>query len=183
MKNKKMILIGVIFVIVLAIIIIFVINIRKDNKKTANNIENISKNYDLLSVSVSKYNQFREEFNNDTKDLLLEDFDGKREKIVNLLSEYSNELKNIDNYITNIKLRCNQVYVDSNVNNICNNYKKTYEKLVNLYISDINKYNEIVTKYNEYKNANIELFKTNYDDYIDYDNDSIYEGRDNSEDN
>jgi len=50
----------------------------------------------------------------------------------------------IDEAIDRISSKCNNLYKDSSINTICNNYQKTYEKLINLYIGDLLKYNELI---------------------------------------
>ena len=99
------------------------------------------------------------------------------------LEEYNKEMKNIDTYITNIKMRCTGIYNDSEINKVCNSYKTVYEKIVNLYISDIDNYNNFITKYNENKNDKLELIEKIHKDYIDYDEDGIVYGGASDEEN
>ena len=62
------------------------------------------------------------------------------------------------------------------LNKICSNYGKSYEKLVNLYVGDINGYNTKISEYNSYKNATISMFNMVHLEYIDYNEDGVYEG-------
>ena len=184
MKNKKRrikksVIYGFI-VVVLVIIVIIILGINKNKKNVQNNTDIILKNYNLLSNSAKEYNEIREKFTKDTSGIYIDDYIEEQENYEDLLHEYSSVMTDIDKYIKEIDLKCQKKY-SNNASKICNNYKGTYEKLVNLYINDINSYNDIVNKYNEYKGTNIDLFKSIYDNYIDYNNDNVYEGRDSSE--
>ena len=55
------------------------------------------------------------------------------------MNKYNNNIAEIDTYINNIKSKCNHLYRDSKVNNICDTYQLTYEKLINLYVGDLQK--------------------------------------------
>ena len=107
----------------------------------------------------------------------MDSYKDKEEEFSELFKDYSKEINNIDNYINNINLRCNGIYNDSEINKVCNSYKLVYEKVINLYVSDIDNYNKFIEEYNEYKKENIELIEKVHD-YIDYNNDEKYEGRD-----
>ena len=181
MRSKKNVLIGVILIIVLAVIIILVININKDRKNIELNESSIKKSYGLLSDKVSEYNQIREDFNELSTGLLLDNYKEKHEEFITLLTKYNEVISNIDDYAVNIKAKCSNVSSVSEVSSICNGYEQIYEKLVNLYVNDIKKYNTIVTKYNEYKKEEIPMFEMIHEEYIDYNNDNVYEGRDSSE--
>lgn len=183
MKNKNTVIIGIILTIVIAFLVIFIVNLNKDKKNMQLNVSSIKKSYELLSSSVTEYNTIREHFNELSSGLLLDKYKDKHEEFVTLLTEYNKVMKNIDSYVVNIKAKCTNVSSASEVGSICTGYDRTYEKLVNLYVNDINKYNEILAKYNEYKHEEVSAFECIYEDYIDYNNDNVYEGRDSSEEN
>ena len=53
--------------------------------------------------------------------------------------------------------------------------------MINLYITDLNMYKKSIKKYNEYNNANIAAFEMIHKEYIDYNHDNKYEGREVNE--
>ena len=178
MKKKKSLILAIVVIIFVTIITILVLTTVKASKRTKNNLNIIKSSYNVLSVSVNDYNDIRTEYTNMLADFYLDTYEAKRESYTELLTKYNKTIETIDSSVARIKLRCNQLYNDNDVNTICNNYESLYEKLINLYVSDLKNYNDKVTKYNEYKKTELELFPMIHEDYIDYNNDSVYEGSD-----
>ena len=183
MKNKKQVLIAVGAVVLITFIIIIILTTSKDKKETQNNMASIKNNYELLTKSVSKYNDIRSNYKEKSSVLLMNTYKDKHEEFTKLMEEYNSVITEIDNYIANINLRCNRLYPEIEINNICNGYKLTYEKIVNLYISDVNQYNNFITNYNEYKKEELPLIKLVHSDYIDYNEDKVYEGNNSNDKN
>ena len=144
-------------------------------------MEVINTNYKELQDNVLEYNNIRTEYSSKIKDVYLDSFKDKIEEYNSLLDKYNKVIEKIDKNIDNINNKYNMLYNDININKVCNSYKVSYEKLINLYINDINNYNDKIKEYNEYKKDNIELNKIVHNNYIDYNKDNIYEGRDSSE--
>lgn len=179
-KNKYIkptIIIGIILMILITIILL-ITNISKERKTLNNNMEVIKYNYEELSKSVTEYNQIRTDLIEKLNDFTFDTYSNIHNEYTVLLTKYNENIDKIDSYTNNINDKCNVIYKDKNVNNICNNYKAIYEKLINLYVTDLTNYNNKVANYNEYKESNIELFKLIHKDYIDYNNDNLYEGKD-----
>ena len=181
--KKKVIIFLMLLVALIIGIIILVMGMNKDKEATKANVSEIKASYSLLSKEIGEYNKIREESTEIFANLLLEKYESEHEKVTLLVDKYNGVMDNIDNYIGKINGKCNNKYRDEEVNKICSNYKQIYEKLVNLYVGDLKKYNEVVTEYNEYKKTELALFTMLHGDYIDYDNNSIFEGRDSSEEN
>lgn len=182
MRSKKKLIIGVIIIIVITAILILALTVSKDRKENKQKMDDIRKNYALLTTSINNYNEIRSKYNEMSSVLLIDSYKDKHEEIKDLLDEYNKEMKNIDTYIGNINFRCNGIYNNSEISKICKSYKTVYEKLVNLYISDIDNYNSFITEYNKNKNESLETIDKVHDDYIDYDNDgNIYGGVDSDE--
>ena len=177
--DKKRLIISIIIIIIVFLGVFITIDINKEKREINNNMELIKKNYHLLSNSIDKYNEIRNEYTNMSNVLLIDEYKSKHEEFLALLASYDEEIKNIDAYIENISFRCNQIYIDTEVNNICNSYKSLYDKIINLYIADINNYNNIISKYNEYSDEKLEPHKLIHGD-IDNTNLNI-EGTDNNE--
>ena len=183
MKKKIIVIIVVLILLIgLGVFIFLGVNRYKQDKKlAADNMAVIEKNYKELQNNVANYNQYRNDFGELVKDIYLDSFKEKNDSYLELLNKYNDTMEKIDKNIANIKDKCNRLYTDSEINKICNNYEKTYEKLVNIFIADVNKYNEKVNEYNEYKNEEVSLFTIDYVDYMDYNHDGVYDGKENSE--
>lgn len=176
-KNKNIVfyIIGIIILIGIFILFISIINGKKEASK---NMAVIRSSYTSLSESVNTYNEIRTELGDLLNNFMYDSFNEEQDKYKDIFIKYDEVIKKIDSNISNIDDRCNYIYSDNEVNKICNNYKGIYEKLINLYINDIDNYNNKVSSYNEYSNSDIELVSKLYDDYIDYNKDGIYEGKD-----
>lgn len=181
MRSKKKLIISIIAIIAITVVLIMVLVISKEQKEKKNNMEIIEKNYKLLSESVKSYNEIREKYSEMSLVLLMDNYKDKHEEFVKLFDDYNKDMENIDNYITNINVRCGTIYKKSEVNKICSNYKSMYEKLVNLYISDVDNHNDFIKKYNESKNEELELIDMVHERYIDYDEDGMMYGGDDVE--
>lgn len=176
-RSKKIIMIIVIIITVIAVLSLIALNIVKNKRIMDNEINSINLAYEKLSNSVNSYNEIRTKYNELSKEIILDSYKDKYEEYNDLLTKYNSVIMDIDKYIDLIDKKCYRLYDDSNVNNICNNYKNTYEKLINLYISDILSYNNNLKKYNDYKNDNLSMFNLIHSEYIDYNNDGVYDGR------
>ena len=182
MRSKKNVIISIIVIVLLTVIVILTISVNKERKESKNNMEIIRKNYNLLTTSINKYNEIRNKYNDLSSVLIMDSYKDKEKELSELFNNYTAEIKNIDNYINNISLRCNGLYNDNEINKVCNSYALVYEKVINLYASDVDNYNEFINEYNEYKNDNIITIEKIHD-YIDYNKDGKYEGRDVNEKN
>ena len=178
MSNKKNLIISIIIVIIVLLIALIIINISKSKKQTNINKEMIIKSYNNLTTSVKSYNEVRTKYDEMTKDFVLSTYKSKQTEYEELLNKYNDIIKNIDSEVTQLNGYCTQLYDDGEVNKICDGYKNLYEKLINIYVTDLNNYNDKIKAYNEYQNESLKLFTMVHNDYIDYNEDKIYEGRD-----
>lgn len=176
-KFNKITIISIVSLILIIIVIIFVINIYREKKTSVKNMEIIKNNYSELSANVTDYNKIRENLSGKLNNFTYENFPKEYEDYNELLKSYNDNIEKIDNNISNINSKCNNIYNDISVNKICDSYKTLYEKIINLYVIDLTNYNNKVISYNEYTNNNIEVFKLMHEDYIDYNEDSVYEGK------
>lgn len=176
-KNKKIIIITSIVISILLIAIILILNIVNDKKNLQKNMQIIKYNYNELSIAVTEYNQIRTNLSELLNNFIYEEYPNNHSRYVELLKNYNSNINKIDDYVEVINNKCNVIYIDIEVNKICDSYDDLYEKLINLYVQDLNNYNNKITSYNEYKKENIELFNQIHKDYIDYNKDNTYEGR------
>ncbi|MBQ2873306.1 MAG: hypothetical protein IJE89_04845 [Bacilli bacterium] len=180
-KKKIIIIISISIIVIIILITLIIFNTIKNKNLTKENMEIITTNYEELSINVNEYNNVRTKLSEKLNNFIYEKYKNNHEEYLSILLEYNNIIKKIDNNVDNINDKCNFIYKNISVNKICNSYQMIYEKLINLYISDINIYNNKITSYNEYKSESINLFELIHTDYIDYNNDNIYEGIDTNE--
>lgn len=178
MKKKKTskVIIIIIVAILLATIIIFTLNLINDQKITKKNMQSIKESYQQLSENIVNYNQIRSSLSEKLNNFMYESYQKEHEEYVDLLTKYNNNIINIDQNIAILDDKCQVIYKDLSINKICDEYSLIYEKLINLYVSDLNNYNNKIASYNEYKEDKYNLFELIHDDYIDYNNDKVYEG-------
>ena len=181
--NKKNVIIIIIIILILGFCGLVYGSYTKNQKENEKNIAIIKSAYDSLSGDIKTYNQIRSEYNDMLSNFFLETYKDSHESYQELLTKYNEVVKSIDSSVKKMDQRCNHLYEDITINNICTNYSIIYEKLINLYVTDLNIYNSNIEAYNEYKKENIEKFAMIHSDYIDYNNDGIYEGRDMNEEN
>ena len=141
--------------------------------------------YCLLEMEVNDIGKFKIErmvFNNDVKEVLnkmakrsgikVEYYDG----FITFLSDEEKLLKDIYGEVEKLDDFClDRLFKDSEVNNICGNYKGYYETVYNVYVNDINRVNEIINSYNQEYNENLEVYSSRLgSDYIDYNGDGVF---------
>ncbi len=177
MNKKLKLVLGLVIIIPIAGIIALIILLNINNTKTTKrDMDVINTNYNQLIDNVTAYNEVREKYAKEMEDFYLDNFLKKKEEYEELLNQYNVLINKIDKNAKEISSKCNHLYKDGSINKICNTYGKSYEKLVNLYVGDINGYNTRISEFNSYKSQNIPQFNMVHLEYIDYDNDGIYEG-------
>lgn len=182
MKKKSIIIVSIVLIIIIVIvtlIMIFINNLNKDKELVEDNMKRITESYDTLKEEVGNYNNLRYDIlvfiNNFYYDTIEDNYSSNLE----ILNNYDNVINKITNEIKVLDSKCDVVYPNEEINNICNNYKNDYETIVNVFMNDINNYNNKLSSYNKDNNKNLELFKSNYiNDYIDYNKDNIYSKKD-----
>ena len=185
-KIIKIIIPIIILGIITALIVNYVLNIKEAQKEMNKNSEIIKNNYEKFTSSIEPYNKIRTDYITISSNFYYDTYKQKHEEYINILTKYNEIITEIDTAVDYIASRCDVIYKDSKTNSICSNYQKTYEKLINLYINDLSDYNNKITKYNEYKadtEETVSKFLMIHQEYIDYNHDKIYEGKDNKGEN
>ena len=144
-------------------------SIKKNKVEVKTNMNIILDNYKDLQSNVSKYNEIREKYSKLAENFYLKTYKNKHSEYLELFSEYDDIVKDIDKNIENIGAKCDRLYKDLEVNKVCDNYEKTYDKLIDIYVEDVDGHNERIKEYNEYAKDNLELIS------------KLHEGRDSSE--
>ena len=181
--KKKLITTSIVLFILIVIVILFINmtkKIKNEQKTNDLNISIITKNYDNFQNSILEYNKNRNDIIDIINNFYYDSISIKDEQNKGVLSNQEDMLDSIKEMVLELDNKCDRIYKDININNICDRYKGEYEILVNVFINDINSYNNKLSIYNKDMNDNIDLYKTEYE-YIDYNNDNIYEEVENND--
>ncbi len=183
---KKKIIITIITILVLALITFgiykFIINFKKDKELTQEKANEIVNEYNKFNNSVLAFVKERDNIYTLRENTYLEEFSKNTDGWNKLMNTHKQNLENIEKSSKHLKENCTITFADPNVNSKCTIFKSTYEAAHNYYISDIKSYNKTVDEYNEWaenngKNKLNKIKLTIYKDYIDYDKDGEYFGK------
>ena len=180
--KKKYIIITITIIITLILIlgvIKFIISFKEGSNNQQTKMNEITTTYTLLEESINNYNNIRKTLTNRLSTYYQDTFRDNYSDTINLMQNYDQIIGEIQEEINLIAKDCaNNIFNDSNVNNICKNYQETYEQLVNTYVNDINDINTIIEDYNNDTNSSLAKFNSNYiNNYIDYNQDGEYIGK------
>lgn len=195
MSNKKKLLIlfllGAVSIIT-GLILLFISNLKKDQKEMNDRINVIVKQYDEFSNEIEKVNATRDELHKDFLDTIYYDtFEKNDTSYKNRLLEYEEAITKISKDNKTLKEYCNSniYYSSSDANSKCSAFNLAYEQMVNSFVDDINKYNSNITKYNSWldeqgntTSLRLEKYATKKT-YIDFNKDGDYSGKEEVEDN
>ncbi len=190
MKNKAVIFI-IIFIIVIGLITFgaykFITSFKEDKQLTQEKANEIVQNFDIFNENVQKFAEGRDYFYKQRENTFLEEFAKNTENWNTLIENYQKSIEDVENSSKILKENCIVKFADPNINSKCTIFKSTYEAANNYYISDIKAYNKTVEEYNKWANENNKnaLNKGKlpiYKDYIDYDKDKEYFGKEETND-
>ena len=183
----------VIFIVIIILVILlagfgfylFTKNIKEDKKLTNEMMKKLVKEYDIFDKNIKEFASKREEFYLMQENAYLQSISENPENWNNFINDYSKIIVDIKNNSKLLDKYCFNKFASVEVNSKCTNYVANYEAAMNYYISDINNYNNnIVKKYNSwltdnnYEYQKLEEGKLSaYKDYIDYDKDNDYFGK------
>ena len=183
----------VIFIVIIILVILlagfgfylFTKNIKEDKKLTNEMMKKLVKEYDIFDKNIKEFASKREEFYLMQENAYLQSISENPENWNNFINDYSKIIVDIKNSSKLLDKYCFNKFASVEVNSKCTNYVANYEAAMNYYISDINNYNNnIVKKYNSwltdnnYEYQKLEEGKLSaYKDYIDYDKDNDYFGK------
>jgi hypothetical protein len=127
---------------------------KQEQKKSLENIQEISTLYDELNENALKFNSKKTEYDSIMDTVFYTNFYTKNEEIVKILNEYDEILKDIITNGNNLKEKCAVYYSDADTTQKCNSYKISYESAVQVFLSDIERYNTLVENYNTWTEEN-----------------------------
>lgn len=185
MQKKTVIKILIITIILLLIafgVYTFISSFKEDKEITKEKMKEITENYQKFNDSVLTFAKGRDYIYNQRENTYLEEYAKNTDAWNKLIKDHQTNIENIEKNSKILKENCTYKYADPNVNSKCTVFKSTYEAAMNYYISDIKSYNKSVNEYNEWaKNNNKNALNKGklpiYKDYIDYDNDKEYFGK------
>ena len=156
--KKHGIIIGIVVFVVILIVICVMLNksIKKDQEETKKKMEEVTDEYNSFTQNITLFNEKREEL----AEVLGNDqiYYANLYKNSNLIQE---KIKSCEEVVTKIQNKnetitklCEKYYPDNDINDKCDNYKKTYQKVNEILKKDVDNYNQMVDKYNEWTKTN-----------------------------
>ena len=161
----------------------FVLGLKADRLETQKRIDIVNNEFEVLSTNTTVFENLRDElYNKVLSNVYFETMYKDAAKVKEKLSNYENLVDELEKTTVKLDNLCKNVYYpDMETNTKCSNYKNIYEQVNNYFVSDIEVYNNNVEKYN--KDQEIKKSKKlidNYNthrDYIDYNGDKKYDGK------
>ena len=186
---KKRVLIIVFLVLFISVIslgvYLFAKNVREDQQLTKEKMKEISAAYNVFNKDIEKFASDRETLYKNLQETYLENLESSYETWNKYMDDYAITIKKIEKDSKTLKKSCFIKFASIEINNKCTNFKANYEAAMNYYIADVKNYNKMVVKeYNDWaKNNGKENQLLNeaklviYKDYIDFDKDGEYFGK------
>ena len=186
MKRKIVIIILILILITIGVVgYLFIDSIKEDQAITKEKAKEITDAYSKFDESLKQFIILREQYYVTRENTYLEEFSKDYETWNKFIEDYANSVKEITKNSKALEKNCVVKFADINVNSKCTNFKANYEAAMNYYITDIKAYNKIVKQYNDWVDENKYNYgKLNegtfpvYKDYIDFDKDGEYFGKD-----
>ena len=182
--SKKIIIaiLLVIFIVIGSFVYLFIDSIKEDQQITKEKAKEIISAYEKFDSNIHAFAALREEYYTSRENTFLEEFSENTKSWDDLISRYEKSVKDIENSSKILKDSCKVKFADVRVSTKCTNFTANYEAAMNYYLTDIKGYNKTVEEYNKWANENGKN-KLNegkfpvYKDYIDFDKDGEYFGK------
>ena len=185
--KKSLTIIGIVIVIIAIIFIgawVWFSGLKEDRAATQEKMNKILEAYPNFNQAVNDFSNLRNQFYTYKEDLYLETLRDNAEVWNTFMSNYAAGIQKVEENAKALKENCNIEYGDVKVSTKCTNFKVNYEAAMNYYISDVNLYNQMVSEYEKYNTENGGQYPNVnkaehviYKDYIDYDEDGEYFGK------
>lgn len=181
---KKLIIIAIITTIIFGIgsysILSFIKSIKEDTKNTNINIEKIDKNYKEILEKIDIFNESRSDLMDLLENVYTNNLKEKYNNIINLIQSEDDSVNDIKILVSTLDNLCPHDYINSKAKKECSLYQDYFEQMTNVLITDTNKINELINKYNANYEDKLEIYNSkSNDEYIDYNKDGKYLGREN----
>ena len=189
--KKSLKIIGIVVLIIAVIFIgawFWVLGLQKDQEATKIKMDDIKEAYPNFNKVVDEFSSLRNQFYTYKEDLYLDTLKTNADAWNTFMNTYALGIQKVEDAAKVLKDNCNIEYGDISVSTKCDVFKANYEAAHNYYISDVKLYNQMIDEYDKYNLENGGTFaKVNkaeykvYKDYIDYDKDGEYFGKEVTE--
>ena len=144
--------------------------------------QTISEITDLGSKNNSlfmEYNTTRSSLNAIVQHTYVDEMATKNDQIIELLNQEKAHIIRVrDNTLRLDKYCKGKMYSVSSVNEICFNYQKYYEQMVNVFVNDVMYVNRMIQSYQEHHDDSLKKYESlEFKDYIDYNKDGVFAGK------
>ena len=162
-------------------------NIKKDQEATVKRIADIKEVYKKYSDSVDKYNEVRNNIYTKVYTKIYYDTMKDNEKSMKAeLKKYEDVVDEVASIIDELDGLCGDInFTDTTTSVKCESYASVYEQMVNSFLDDLIIYNDSIDKYNEYQEGVKDAVKLEHymteKQYLDYNKDGKYEGKEEKE--
>lgn len=185
--KKSLIIIGIVIIIVGGIFTgawIWASGLKEDKAQTEAKMNKILKAYPNFNTAIDEFSNARNTFYEKKEDLYIESLAENTSAWNEFIDSYEDAIKKVEKAAKDLKKNCNTKYGDVSVSTKCTTFKANYEAANNYFISDIKMYNELIDEYDKYNEENKNKYDKAdkgefvvYKDYIDYDGDKEYFGK------
>ena len=178
MKNYKKIGLTFAMLSIIVIIVGVVFAIIINHKKTLEeNIVIIKKRYTDFSVDIADNYRVRSELTEKLKQFNNDNYKDEHETYTTLLTQYNENMTLLNDSVNILEDKCTIEYEDNQTNIFCDNYQQLYEVINNTYIALLTDYNNKITSYNETSETDYQQAELINKEYIDFNKDGIYDGK------
>lgn len=161
----------------------FISSLKEDRTATLERMESVKVQYRTFSDSIDTFNDLRNSlYLNVFENVYIDTMATNDLAVKEMFSTYEESVNGVMNAVLELSNLCGDIYFfDNNINDKCSSYGNVYEQVVNAFVSDVSLYNGNISQYNEYQNGVenaiiLENYTTNKD-YIDYNNDKKFDGK------
>ena len=178
MKKKILIIVFIGLFVVGALFFVFK-RILADVSYTNEVIAELTDLDEKNNTIFEQYNSVRENLSSMMQSTYVDELDTNYKKIIELLEQENEYVIQVrDNTLRLDKYCKGKTYSNSSANEICLNYQKYYEQMVNVFINDTIYVNRMIQSYQENHDDLLKKYESlEFKDYIDYDKNGIYEGK------
>lgn len=157
---------------------------KEDRQETTEMVSKVSENYEIFQIKINNFSNLRNEFYTNKEELYYETLATSADVWNNFMASYMQAILDVESASSYLKENCDFEYGDIGARTKCTNFKANYEAAQNYYLTDVEVYNKLVDDYDKWNAVNgggnpvvNKLEKVTIDDYIDFDGDGEYFGK------
>lgn len=161
----------------------FIVDLNADRESTLLRMEDVKNEYKNFSNSVDSFNDIRNSlYLTVFEDVYFDTMASNDATVKQTFTDYETSVNGVSDTVKKLSELCGDIYFfNDSVNEKCQSFSSVYEQIVNAFVSDVALYNDNILQYNQYQNdlgsnSVLENYTTEKE-YIDYNNDKEYEGK------